>query len=560
MPIVVRRIERSVRAQAPGVGKKKQSTQLPQYNTKTPPCTDACPSSEDIRGFLTLIAQADEYGLSHEAAVTQAFERLVEKNPLPATMGRVCPHPCESSCNRGEKDSPVAINRVEMAIGDFGLEYKLPLQKLTEEKTGKKIAVVGAGPAGLSAAYQAARRGHSVTLLDERSEPGGMLRWGIPSYRLPREVLGAEIQRILDLGVEFKPNTRIGKDVSLSSLKADYDAVYLAIGAQTGRKLPMDGMDAPNVMTGVEFLLAQNLGTQPEMPAEVLVIGGGDVAYDVARTCVRLGAQKVTMVCRETRELMPATEEEIREGEEEGMLLHPGFTPKGIIQADGNVSGVEFIQVEMGEKDENGWPIVTEMPGTEMTVNCGLMIAAISQAPDYEGVEEIKQDNGWTTSVGPYGRLNDTDNLWVGGDIIRRLGLVTQAFGDGRLAAEEMDAFVKGEEYQPAAKTPVVSYKTMKLDFYGEAPRNETGALPPVDRAKNFDGYVLGFDKQALLFEASRCMSCGSCFDCDTCWSYCGDSAIKKMPKGEHYSFIWDKCIGCKKCADECPCSLIDMV
>jgi len=560
MALVLRRIERSVRAQPPGVGKKKQSTKLPQYNTKTPPCTDACPSAEDIRGYLTLIAQADEYGRSPEMAIKMAFEALTDKNPLPATMGRICPHPCESACNRSQKDKAVSINKVEMAIGDFAIEQKLSLVKLAQAPTGKKVVVVGAGPAGLSAAYQMARRGHEVTLLDERAEPGGMLRWGIPAYRLPREVLAAEIQRIFALGVKFSPNTKVGRDVSLKDLKAKYDAVYLAIGAQTGRKLPLPGMDGSNVMTGVDFLLAQNLGQQPAMPAQVLVIGGGDVAYDVARTAVRLGAKKVVMVCRETRETMPATEEEIHEGTEEGIELHPGFTPKKVTAAGGKVSAVEFLKVELGEKDENGWPKVSEVPGTEFEVKAELVITAISQAPDYSGLEELKQDNGWTTNRGPAGRLNPEDKLWVGGDIVRRLGLVTQAFGDGRIAAEEMDAVLAGKAYKPAPKANVVSYKTMKLGFYKEAPRNEVTVLKPEERTKNFNGYVLGFDKNALLFEASRCMSCGSCFDCDTCWSYCGDGAVKKMPKGQHYNFILDKCIGCSKCADECPCSMIDMV
>ncbi|MDT8446867.1 MAG: NAD(P)-binding protein [bacterium] len=558
MPIVVRRIERSVRAQPPGVGKKKQSSQLPLYNTKTPPCTDSCPSSEDIRGYLTLIAQADEYGRSQEMATKMAFERLTDKNPLPATMGRVCPHPCESGCNRGQKDSPVSINRVEMAIGDFALGNQLALTKLTEEMSGKNVAVIGAGPAGLSAAYQLARRGHGVTLFDERPEAGGMLRWGIPSYRLPREVLQSEIQRIFDLGVDYKPNTRIGKDISMADLKSKYDAVYVAIGAQTGRKLPLEGMDSENAWAGVEFLLAQNLGKAPEMPERVLVIGGGDVAYDVARTCRRLGAKEVIMVCRETRELMPATEEEIREGAEEGVELHAGFTPKVIQTADGKVTGVQFLQVEMGEKDENGWPIVTELPGTEMTVDCGLMIAAISQAPDYTGIEEAKSENGWT-QVQEHGRLEEGGKVWAGGDIIRRLGLVTDAFGDGRKAALEIDAFLRGETLKPEGKPNVVSYKSMKLDFYPEAPRNEITVEAPEKRMNSFEGYLTGFTQEQLLFEASRCMSCGDCFDCDTCWSYCGDGAIKKLPKGGHYSFIWDKCIGCKKCADECPCAMIDM-
>ncbi|OGG97050.1 MAG: hypothetical protein A2508_07295 [Candidatus Lambdaproteobacteria bacterium RIFOXYD12_FULL_49_8] len=558
MAIVVRRIERAIRTQLPGQGKKKQSTLLPQYNQKTPPCTDSCPSAEDIRGYLTLIAQADEYGRTPEMATQMAFNALTDKNPLPATMGRVCPHPCESGCNRGAKDEPVSINRVEMAIGDFGIGNQLKFKPLAE-KTGKKVAVIGAGPAGLSAAYQLARRGHQVTLFDQMAEPGGMLRYGIPAYRLPREVLAAEINRIFELGVEFRPNIKVGKDLTLDQLKKDYDAVFSGIGAWTGRKLPLAGIEAPNALTGVEFLLAQNLGKAPKMPAKVLVIGGGDVAYDVARTCRRMGALEVSIVCRETLELMPATQEEIHAGEAEGIKLYPGFTPKTVHNQAGQVTGVEFLKVELGEKGENGWPIVTEIPGTEFKVETQLVITAISQSPNFDGLEVLHHENGWTGLANNFGRVSLEDKIWSGGDITRKLGLVTEAVGDGRIAAEEIDAFLKGQEYKPEPKKKIVKHQSMKLDFYQKTQRNLISELEPVQRLQNFDGYVLGFSKEQLLAEASRCMSCGSCFDCDTCWSYCGDSAIKKMPKGKHYEFVWDKCIGCNKCADECPCGLIDM-
>jgi len=558
MALVLRKIERPVRAQVPGAGKKKQSNLLPQYLGKTPPCQDACPSAEDIRGFLTAIAQADEYGRSPEMAMKKAWETLTDKNPMPSIMGRVCPHPCESACNRGERDQPININRVEMSIGDFGIENKLELVKLSEENSGKKIAVVGSGPAGISAAYQLARRGHKVTVYEAHSEAGGMLRWGIPAYRLPRDIIQAEYQRVWDLGVEFKPNSQVGKDVALDDLKKNNDAVYFAIGAQRGRALPLDGSDSENVTTGVDFLLDHNLGKVTDLPKKILVIGGGDVAYDVARTSARMGAD-VTMVCRETRELMPATEEEIHHGEQEGITLNPGNTPKRLIVESGKVTGVEFLQVELGEKDENGWHSINEVPGTEFTVPCDYLITAISQFPDFEGVEELKNEKGWSTAEGNFGRISNDANVWAGGDITRGLGLVTEAFGDGRLAAEEIDAYLKGIDFEGPAKPNIVKAATMQLGFYPTAPRQEIDEIAAAERIKNFDGYINGYDATAILWEASRCMSCGSCFDCDTCWSVCGDSAINKLPKGQHYEFNWDKCIGCNKCAEMCPCSFIDM-
>ena len=224
MAIVLKKIKRKIRPSIGG-GVKSQSTLLPQYNAKTPPCTDTCPSAEDIRGYLTYIAQSEEYGRNIEESMEEAWHILTDKNPIPAIMGRVCPHPCESACNRKDKDKAVSINKVELSIGEFGLEKGLSLKKLNGKATGKKVAVIGSGPSGISCAYQLARRGHAVTVYESKPEAGGMLRWGIPAYRLPRDIIAAEFKRIFDLGVEFKPNTKIGKDISLDQLKSDFDAV-----------------------------------------------------------------------------------------------------------------------------------------------------------------------------------------------------------------------------------------------------------------------------------------------------------------------------------------------
>jgi len=533
---------------------------LPHYNTKTPPCSAGCFCAEDIRGYLTLIAQADEYGRTHQRATTMAFERLVQKNPLPATLGRVCPHPCETACNRGAKDEPVAIHLVEKGIGDFALTNKLPLPAGTAPKTGKQVAVIGSGPAGLSAAYQLNLLGHQVTLMDQMAEAGGMLRWGIPNYRLPEAVLAQEIQRIFDLGVTFKPNFQIGRDQSLEALTANYDAVFVAIGAGQGRQLPLEGSDGPGVMTGVQFLLDHKQGNLPPVPDKVIVIGGGDVAFDVARSCIRLGAKQVQLLCREPRELMPATTEEIEQGTEEGIALHPGMSPKSFLNSGGALSGMEFIQVTAGEPEPSGWRGFTEVPGTETCFEAALVVTAISQSPDYSGLDELSQEDGWTTQVGPHGSLNENGNLWVGGDIVRRLGLVNQAIGDGYKAAQEINSFLRGESYSAPIPAPVVSHENMRLDFYYSTPQNQIQALPPEQRVQNFEPYQTGFDDNTLLFEACRCMSCGGCFDCDTCLRVCGDQAVAKLPRGQHYAFDWDKCTGCSKCAEQCPCNLIDML
>ena len=556
MAIVLKKKTRPVRTSLSG-GKKSQSNLLPQYNAKQPPCSVACPSAEDIRGYLTLIAQAESYGRSHEQATEMAWRTLTEKNPIPAIMGRICPHPCETGCNRNDKDEAVNINRVEMSIGDFGIEKGLALDKMVEEPSGKSVAVVGSGPAGISAAYQLARRGHAVTVYESKAEAGGMLRYGIPEYRLSREVIKAEYQKIWDLGVDFKPNTKIGKDIALDQLEKDFDAVFCGIGAQNGRELPMEGMDASNALTGADFLLQHNLGTQPEMPNKVLVIGGGDVAFDVARTCVRLGAKNVTLICRESKELMPAMDEEYEWGVQEGIEVLTAFTPKNIINEGGKITGIEFKGVELGEKDENGWPTVTEIDGTEKTIETEFVITAISQAPDFEGLESLKDDRGWITAEAN-GKVKD--GLWAGGDISRRLGLVTEAVGDGRIAAEEIHYQLLGIEQPTETKLPVIKTDIMHLDHYASLDRQNLSELDAATRTGNFGEIVVPFDQEALVKEAERCMSCGSCFDCDNCWSFCGDSAVEKLPKGEHYRFKLEKCIGCNKCAEECPCGMIDMV
>jgi len=536
----------------------KPTNLLAHYNQKTPPCSAACACSEDIRGYLTLIAQADEYGRSHQRATTMAFERLVQNNPLPATLGRVCPHPCESACNRGEKDEPVAIHLVEKAIGDFALANNLPLPQGTQTLSGKQVAVVGSGPTGLSAAYQLTRLGHQVTLMDQQTEPGGMLRWGIPNYRLPEAVLSGEIQRIFDLGVQFKPGFQIGRDASLDELTESYDAVLVAIGAGLGRQLPFEGADHPEVKTGVKFLLDHTQGNLAEVPENVVVIGGGDVAFDVARSCLRLGTQNVHLVCREPQALMPATAEEISQGTEEGIHLHPGYSPTGFILDADKLKAAQFVQVT-ASGSAPGPLEFSEVPGTEVQLEADWVVTAISQFPDYAGLEELAQEDGWTTILGEQGRSHDHENLWVGGDITRRLGLVNQAIGDGHTAALEIHDFLAGKEHHPATPPPRVSHQNMRLDFYRTAPRNQVQASAPTERIKHFESYETGFDDNQLLFESCRCMSCGSCFDCDTCLRVCEDQAVVKLPRGQHYAFDWDKCTGCSKCAEQCPCNLIDM-
>jgi NADPH-dependent glutamate synthase beta subunit-like oxidoreductase/Pyruvate/2-oxoacid:ferredoxin oxidoreductase delta subunit len=523
----------------------------PRYVPKMPPCTGHCPSGADIRGWLTTIAQAEAYGRTNEQAYEIAWRLIVDRNPFPAVCGRVCPHPCEEGCNRNAKEGPVAINALERFIGDFGIEKGLKLTRLTSEKRAEKVAVIGSGPAGLSCAYQLARRGYPVTVFEAFPEAGGMLRYGIPAYRLPREVLDAEIDRILDLGVTLQLNCT----VTLDQIRAEFPAIFVGIGAHRGLKLHVPGEEAPNVYTGTEFLNKANSGEPVEIGKKVVVIGGGDTAIDAARVSKRLGAD-VTILYRRTRAEMPAIKPEIEGALEEGIAIEFLAAPVEIItNGGGKAVRMKCIRMELGEPDKSGRPRPVPKPGSEFEIEISAVIAAISQEPRFEGFESLRNGKDWI-KTDAWG-ATPADGVYAGGDDIE-LGLVTIAIAQGRFAAEAIDARFRGVELQKPAPLPAITPERMKLAWYKEAPRHERAKVPPAERA--FDTEIeLGLSEAEALAEAKRCMSCGMCMDCETCWMYCTNSCFVKLPKGEHYKIKLEVCNGCKKCSEECPCGYIDM-
>jgi formate dehydrogenase major subunit len=526
----------------------------PRYVEKTPPCIGNCPSGTDIRGVLTTIAQAEAYGRTTEQAYEIAWRMILENNPFPATCGRVCPHPCEAGCNRNDKDAPVAINAIERFLGDFALAKGLKPSVLTEEKFPEKVAVVGAGPAGLSCAYHLARRGYSVTVFEAFSKAGGMLRYGIPEYRLPRNVLDAEIKRIEDMGVEIKCNTVVGRDISLDQLKSGYQAVFVGIGAHKGMKLRVPGEDAPNVYTGTEFLNKVNSGDKVEVGGKVLVVGGGDTAIDAARISKRLGAD-VTIVYRRTRNEMPAIAPEIEGALEEGVKIEFLAAPVEIVLENGRAVGMKCIRMELGEPDASGRRRPVPKPGSEFVIEATTIIAAISQEPNFDGFTMLKEGKDWI-KADEWGATK-AEGIYSGGDDIE-LGLVTIAVSQGRFAAEAIDARFRGRQLEKRQRPPIIKSDKMKLSWYKEAARNERQKVPPQERG--FDTEIeKGLTEQQALDEAKRCMSCGMCMDCETCWMYCTNSCFVKLPKGQHYKVKLELCNGCKKCAEECPCGYIEM-
>ena len=545
-------VKKPVMTGAAGGGGK--SPLRPRYVAKAPPCAGGCPNGNEIRELLVTVAQAEAYGRSNEQAFELFWKRLAERNPFPAVCGRVCPHPCEDACNRKGKDGSISINAVERFVGDFGIAHKLKLSRLNDEKRSEKVAVVGAGPAGLSCAYQLARKGYQVTIFEGFPKAGGMLRYGIPTYRLPREVLDAEIQRILDLGVELKCSCIVGKDVPLEQLRKDYQAVFVGIGAQKGIKLKVPGEDAPNVFSGTDFLNAVNRGEPPVIGGKVIVVGGGDTAIDAARVSKRLGAE-VTLLYRRTRSEMPAVKSEIEGALEEGVHIEFLAAPVEIVQQDGRAVGMRCIRMQLGEPDSSGRPRPVPQPGSEFQVEASSIIAAISQEPEFTGLENLHSGKDWI-KTDDWG-ATPTEGVFAGGDGVD-LGLVTIAIAQGRYAADAIDARFRGEKLEKPVLPPVILADKVKLDWYKPAERHERAQVAVAERAPDTE-IELGLSEADVVEEAKRCMSCGMCMDCETCWMYCTPNCFVKLPKGEHYKAKLELCDGCKKCADVCPCGYIEM-
>src|SRR5210317_1649757 len=466
-------------------------TRRPDYVDFLPPCNAACPAGENIQAWLALAQDGQ-----HEAA----WRELVRDNPMPSIHGRVCYHPCEDSCNRIHTDSAVSIHAVERFLGDLALEKNWQFEK-PSAKSGRKILIVGAGPSGLSAAYHLTKMGHDVEIREAGPVAGGMIHFGIPAYRMPRDELQAEVARIENFGVKITLNHRV-EDVLKEKEKGGFDAIFVAVGAHISKKIDIPNRDAGKILDAVSFLSQAKEGEPPKLGRRVAIYGGGNTAMDAARTAKRLGVDSAMIIYRRDRSSMPAHDFEADEAMEEGVLINWLRTIKEIDKST--------FKVEVMELDEN---VMTGYAG-----------------------------------------------IFAGGDMVPSDRSVTIAVGHGKHAARHIDAYLNESQYVRPPRNEVIGHERLHLWYRTHAPQVEQERLPLDLREGGFDEVMQNLPESEALFEARRCLSCGNCFECDGCYGACPQDAIIKLGPGKRYKFDFDKCTGCAVCFEQCPCHAIEMI
>jgi NADPH-dependent glutamate synthase beta subunit-like oxidoreductase len=512
----------------------------PVYVDLLPPCNVACPAGENIQAWLAHV----EAGRFEDA-----WRTIVADNPLAAIHGRVCYHPCEDSCNRAQLDSTVSIHSIERFLGDLAAEQGWGFDR-PSAATGKRVLIVGAGPSGLCAAYHLARRGHEVEIRDLGSEAGGMLRFGIPAYRLPAEVLAAEVRRIEALGVTIFLDHRV-EDLVEEQESGRFDAVFAAVGAHLAKRVDIPAQDAGPIIDAVALLRSVAEGERPQIGRRVAVYGGGNTAMDAARVAKRLGAEEAMIVYRRTREQMPAHAEEAEDAEREGVRINWLRT---ITAFDG-----PELQIEVMELDADGRPQPT---GRFETLAADAVVLALGQEADTEFLRrvpgvEVARDG--VVRVSP-SLMTDRPGLFAGGDMVPGIRSVTVAAGHGKAAARHIDAYLGSTSYEAPPKHDTASFDKLHVWYFADAPKQAQPEQPAEARTATFDEVVGGLDEAAAVYEAKRCLSCGNCFECDGCLGACPEDAVIKLGVGNRYRFDYDLCTGCRACFEQCPVHAIDMV
>ena len=511
----------------------------PVYVDLLPPCNSGCPAGEDIQAWLAL-AMAGR----HE----QAWRALIADNPLASIHGRVCYHPCETVCNRANLDSAVSIHSIERFLGDLALERGWAFEP-PPAASGKRVLVIGSGPSGLSAAYHLARLGHQVEIRDAGAEPGGMMRYGIPAYRLPRAVLAGELARIAALGVRMTCEHRV-VDLAAEKDEGGFDAVFVAVGAHLSKRVEIPARDAGRIVDAVSFLRSVASGERPEIGRRVAVYGGGNTAMDAARVARRLGADEALIVYRRTRDQMPAHAEEAQDAEREGVRINWLRT---ITAFDG-----PELQVELMELDEAGYPQPT---GRFETLAADTVILALGQETDtafLRAVPGVQFERDGTVTVSA-SMMTGCPGVFAGGDMVPSERTVTVGVGHGKKAARNIDEWLRGTTAPTVPKHPPATFDKLNLWFFGDAERRQQPELAPQERVEGFGEILGGLSEAEATYEARRCLSCGNCCECDGCLGACPENAVIKLGVGHRYRFDYDLCTGCGACYEQCPVHAIDM-
>ena len=515
-------------------------TRRPQYHDLMPPCNDACPAGENIQAWLAE-AQAGHF--------RSAWEILIQDNPLPAVHGRVCYHPCENSCNRKKLDVPVSIHAVERFLGDMAAEEGWTPPAPAKD-TGKRVLVIGAGPSGLSAAWHLRRRGHRVEIRDAGPVGGGMMHFGIPAYRLPRDILDAEISRIEASGVDFVLNHKV-EDLLAERDEGAFDAVFVAVGAHLSKRIDIPARDAGKMLDAVSFLKSVEAGETPKIGRRVAIYGGGNTAMDAARVAKRLGATEALIIYRRDREHMPAHGFEADEAIEEGVKINWLRT---ITEIDNTTYKVEIMEI-----DADGRPQPT---GRFETLEADSLILALGQNVEtgfMRAVPGIEFKDDGAVIVDSH-MMTGCPGVFAGGDMVPSERTVTTGVGHGKKAALHIDAWLNDRVYRKPPTSAIVHADLLEPWFSTRAPQSSQARLTEEKRTSGFEEVTQGLSEKDATYEARRCLSCGNCFECDGCYGACPEDAIIKLGPGARYRFDYQLCTGCAVCFEQCPCHAIEMI
>jgi NADPH-dependent glutamate synthase beta subunit-like oxidoreductase len=526
---------------------------LPQHIHAPSPCHASCPVNGDIAEWIGRARARDFRG---------AWEILTRHNPFPAVAGRICHHPCEAACNRAGFDGSLAICRLERHVGDEALAEGWAFAPIDAPRK-ERIAVVGGGPSGLSAAFHLRRRGYAVTLFESGPELGGLMRYGIPPYRLARSVLDGEIARIVALGIEVRCGESMETPEDFERLRAEFAAVYLAIGARCQKRLPRLDYTRPWVMDGADYLAQANAGAPPVLGKRVVVIGGGSAAIDVARSARRAG-HEVTILALESVAQMPAQPEEVAEALEEGIVLSDGAMLTEAIDAGSAGLSLKCVRVRFEASASRGQFTVTPVADGEFSFDADAIVPAIGQDPELAPLEAALEINGALIKADPR-QATSLERVYAGGDVSSMARFVTEAIGMGQRAAREIDRVLRGSApdadgadagADPDAE-PIVPLAAINTFYYPGQARAVEARLPVAERLASGAEVQIGFDLEGALAETERCFSCGTCIQCDNCVHYCPDLAVKREEDG--YVVLTDYCKGCGLCVKECPIGAMKM-